>query len=430
MDDRWDRHAQREDNPLPNYPQADGGQRNDTPRTGGASQRDDALQAGRSRPSASGPQHSDTPSMGYRQPSASGPQHSDAPRSGTTYSAGNAAGGGTAAPQTAKHGGGCLKWILIFFGVLALISVFRSCARDAYEKPIRSTVTATPTAEPTPDLFVQSMYLTDLDALRCDNVDIEDRYEVEANTGDTYGHALSGKSPYSEAIYNLSGNYDQLDAVWFISSNYKNTDSDQGLEIYADHVCVYTAPTITRGSLPVNVSVDLTGCNLLTIRFTKGGYAGVLGDVVVYNKINRTPNPNPYRPSVLPVWLTSLDSLAEDHLRANDSTEYANTGDVFAHCITSNYVPFGEETGSIEYYLEGKYATLSGVFCITQTGKNESTTSDFEVYADGEMVYMSGGEMVPGDLPEPFQVDIQHCQKLKIILNGRNTFLGNLRLDP
>lgn len=412
MEDRWDRHTQREDNPLPNAPRTDGGQRSDAPRTGGAPQRDDAPQAGRSRPSASRPQHSDTP------------------RSGTTYSAGNAAGGDTATPQTAKHGGGCLKWILILFGVLALISVFRSCVRDAYEKPIRSTVTATPTAEPTPDLFVQSMYLTDLDALRCDNVDIEDRYEVEANTGDTYGHALSGKSPYSEAIYNLSGNYDQLDAVWFISSNYKNTDSDQGLEIYADNICVYTAPMITRGSLPVNVSVDLTGCNLLTIRFTKGSYAGVLGDVVLYNKINRTPNPNPYQPSVLPIWLTSLDSLTEDHLRANDSTEYANTGDVYAHCITSNYVPFGEETGSIEYYLEGKYATLSGVFCITQTGKNESTTSDFEVYADGEMVYMSGGEMVPGDLPEPFQVDIQHCQKLKIILNGRNTFLGNLRLDP
>ena len=120
MEDRWDRHTQREDNPLPNTPRTDGGQRSDAPRTGGAPQRDDAPQAGRSRPSASGPQHSDTP------------------RSGTTYSAGNAAGGGTATPQTAKHGGGtaapqtakhggCLKWILILFGVLALISVFRSC---------------------------------------------------------------------------------------------------------------------------------------------------------------------------------------------------------------------------------------------------------------------------------------------------------------
>lgn len=411
MEDRWDWHTQREDNPLPNAPRTDGGQRSDAPRTGGAPQRDDAPQAGRSRPSASGPQHSDTP------------------RSGTTYSAGNAAGGGTATPQTAKHGGGCLKWILILFGVLALISVFRSCVRDAYEKPIRSTVTATPTAESTPDLFVQSMYLTDLDALRCDNVDIEDRYEVAANTGDTYGHALSGKSPYSEAIYNLSGNYDQLDAVWFISSNYKNTDSDQGLEIYADNVCVYTAPIITRGSLPVNVSVDLTGCNLLTIRFTKGSYAGVLGDVVLYNKINRTPNPNPYQPSVLPIWLTSLDSLAEDHLRANDSTEYANTGDVFAHCIASNYVPFGEKTGSIEYYLEGKYATLSGVWCVSDDCKNSDTTSFFEVYADDTLVYTSG-EIGQGDLPETFRADIQHCQKLKIILYGWNSFLGNLRLDP
>ncbi len=402
MDDRQNSDFQRDDSPIPdNIPRPDGGQRSDSP------QRDDSPRAGRGQPSAPGPQHGDAP---YSEPACS-------------------AGSGAAAPQTAKYGGGCLKWILILFGVLALISVFRSCARDAYEKPIRSTVTATPTAEPTPDLFVQSMYLTDLDALRCDNVDIENRYDIEANTGDAYGHALSGESPYSEVIYNLSGNYDQLDGVWFISSNYKNTDNDQGLEIYADNVCVYTAPAITRGSLPVNVSVDITGCNLLTIRFTKGSYAGVLGDVVLYNKINRTPNPNPYQPSVLPVWLTSLDSLTEDQVRASSRTAYANTGEVFAHCITISSIPFGEKVGSIEYYLAGKYAALSGVLCVSEDCKNIDTTSYFEIYADGELVYTSP-EMTQGSLPESFQVDIQHCQKLKIVLYGYNSFLGNLRLDP
>lgn len=402
MDDRQNSDFQRDDSPIPdNIPRPDGGQRSDSP------QRDDSPRAGRGQPSAPGPQHGDAP---YSEPACS-------------------AGSGAAAPQTAKHGGGCLKWILILFGVLALISVFRSCARDAYEKPIRSTVTATPTAEPTPDLFVQSMYLTDLDALRCDNVDIENRYDIEANTGDAYGHALSGESPYSEVIYNLSGNYDQLDGVWFISSNYKNTDNDQGLEIYADNVCVYTAPAITRGSLPVNVSVDITGCNLLTIRFTKGSYAGVLGNVVLYNKINRTPNPNPYQPSVLPVWLTSLDSLTEDQVRASGGTAYANTGEVFAHCIIPPYYAFSKDFGSIEYYLSGNYAALSGVLCVSEDCKNIDTTSYFEIYADGELVYTSP-EMTQGSLPESFQVDIQHCQKLKIVLYGYNSFLGNLRLDP
>mgnify|MGYP002727344445 CR=1 FL=1 len=402
MDDRQNSDFQRDDSPIPdNIPRPDGGQRSDSP------QRDDSPRAGRGQPSAPGPQHGDAP---YSEPACS-------------------AGSGAAAPQTAKHGGGCLKWILILFGVLALISVFRSCARDAYEKPIRSTVTATPTAEPTPDLFVQSMYLTDLDALRCDNVDIENRYDIEANTGDAYGHALSGESPYSEVIYNLSGNYDQLDGVWFICSNYKNTDNDQGLEIYADNVCVYTAPAITRGSLPVNVSVDITGCNLLTIRFTKGSYAGVLGDVVLSNKTDRTPNPNPYQPSVLPVWLTSLDSLTEDQVRASSRTAYANTGEVFAHCITISSIPFGEKVGSIEYYLAEKYAALSGVLCVSEDCKNIDTTSFFEVYADDTLVYTSP-EMTQGSLPESFQVDIQHCQKLKIVLYGYNSFLGNLRLDP
>lgn len=386
MDDRQNSDFQRDDSPIPdNIPRPDGGQRSDSP------------------------------------------QHGDAPHSEPACSAGS----GAAAPQTAKHGGCCLKWILIILGALALISIFRGCVRDAHQKPIRSTVTAAPTAEATttPAAYVQSTYLTELDALRCDNVDIENRYDIEANTGNAYGHALSGKSPYSEVIYNLSGNYDQLDGVWFICSNYKNTDNDQGLEIYADNVCVYTAPAITRGSLPVNVSVDITGCNLLTIRFTKGSYAGVLGDVVLSNKTDRTPNPEPYQPSVLPVWLTSLDSLTEDQVRASGGTAYANTGDVFAHCITISSIPFGEKVGSIEYYLAGKYAALSGVLCVSDDCKNIDTTSYFEIYADGELVYTSP-EMTQGSLPESFQVDIQHCQKLKIVLYGYNSFLGNLRLDP
>ena len=404
MDDRQNSDFQRDDSPIPdNIPRPDGGQRSDSP------QRDDSPRAGRD------------------QPSAPGPQHGDAPYSKSACSAGS----GTAAPQTAKHDGGCLKWILIILGALALISIFRGCVRDAYQKPTRSTVTAAPTAEPTPTpaAYVQSTYLTELDALRCDNVDIENRYDIEANTGNAYGHALSGESPYSEVIYNLSGNYDQLDGVWFICSNYKNTDNDQGLEIYADNVCVYTAPAITRGSLPVNESVDITGCNLLTIRFTKGSYAGVLGDVVLSNKTDRTPNPEPYQPSVLPVWLTSLDSLTEDQVRASGGTAYANTGEVFAHCITISSIPFGEKVGSIEYYLAGKYAALSGVLCVSEDCKNIDTTSYFEIYADGEPVYTSP-EMTQGSLPESFQVDIQHCQKLKIVLYGYNSFLGNLRLDP
>lgn len=386
MDDRQNSDFQRDDSPIPdNIPRPDGGQRSDSP------------------------------------------QHGDAPHSEPACSAGS----GAAAPQTAKHGGGCLKWILIILGALALISIFRGCVRDANQKPIRSTVTAAPTAEATttPAAYVQSTYLTELDALRCDNVDIENRYDIEANTGNAYGHALSGKSPYSEVIYNLSGNYDQLDGVWFICSNYKNTDNDQGLEIYADNVCVYTAPAITRGSLPVNVSVDITGCNLLTIRFTKGSYAGVLGDVVLSNKTDRTPNPEPYQPSVLPVWLTSLDSLTEDQVRASGGTAYANTGEVFAHCITISSITFGEKVGSIEYYLAGKYAALSGVLCVSEDCKNIDTASYFEIYADGELVYTSP-EMTHGSLPESFQVDIQHCQKLKIVLYGYNSFLGNLRLDP
>ena len=135
------------------------------------------------------------------------------------------------------------------------------------------------------------------------------------------------------------------------------------------------------------------------------------------------------KPSVLPVWLTSLDSLTEDQVRASGGTAYANTGEVFAHCIIPPYYAFSKDFGSIEYYLSGNYAALSGVLCVSEDCKNIDTTSYFEIYADGELVYTSP-EMTQGSLPESFQVDIQHCQKLKIVLYGYNSFLGNLRLDP
>ena len=102
---------------------------------------------------------------------------------------------------------------------------------------------------------------------------------------------------------------------------------------------------------------------------------------------------------------------------------------MFAHCIIPPYYAFYKDFGSIEYYLAGKYAALSGVLCVSEDCKNIDTTSYFEIYADGELVYTSP-EMTQGSLPESFQVDIQHCQKLKIVLYGYNSFLGNLRLDP
>lgn len=283
------------------------------------------------------------------------------------------------------------------------------------------------TGKTTTEKYVEDVYLTELLCIKKGRVSIDNKSTEKMNTGEEYSHYLYAEGPYEEVFYKLNGDYSRLTAVWAIDSYYKNTESINGMEIYADGELVYTAPMISGGDLPTYIDVDITGCDVLSIMFTKGEGCAILGDVRLSNPDRKIANPATPNPSVLPCWLTDLDYLTDNGVEVCSSNpDKTNTGEIMPHYITGRA---GEE---IEYYLRGQYSAISGFFAIMKYYKNTTQNNSFAIYADDQLVYASPS-ITGGDLPQYFEkIPINNAQKLKIVfLEGDyEAGIANLRLYP
>ena len=274
--------------------------------------------------------------------------------------------------------------------------------------------------------YVQDTWLTELDYVKKGDVTIQDS-TGQTNTGVEYAHYMHSSCPYSEIIYNLNGNYDTLTALWSITYYDRDTDTRNSFEIYADDNLVYTSPTITGGDLPVDVSVDINGCKLLTIMFKDGTGAAELANLWLSNKTERVENKVDDTDQInLPCWLTDLEYFFNDgvEVRANE-VGTANTGDQYSHYI------FGGASSRITYYLNGKYEKLTGLWSLCSSSRDATNKNEFMVYADGKAIYTSP-KITRGDKPVEIEVDIKNCEQLKIVFslgNGEGE-LGNICLFP
>ncbi len=74
----------------------------------------------------------------------------------------------------------------------------------------------------------------------------------------------------------------------------------------------------------------------------------------------------------------------------------------------------------IEYSLEGKYDTFSGLLVLAENQKNEVSEALVEVYADEKLLFTSE-PVVAGVLPQLIDVKISGAKKLKIIMRSPNS---------
>lgn len=330
-----------------------------------------------------------------------------------------------------KSGVALMVGILILIIVIACIanaSRNKKQANTGNDSQIASSVYSkekTTTIDDT--LYVEDAWLTDLDYIKMDNINIRSDSIGRTNTGEEYSHYMFARSPYSEIVYNLNGNYDTLTAIWTICEQNKDTDDNNSFEIYADNELVFESPTITRGDLPVNVNINIKNCNLLTILFKEGTGGAELGDIYLSNKSEKKVNADVYVPQELPCWLTDLEYLTNDGVYINaDSVGKTNTGEQYSH-----YMFARSEGSEIVYYLNGKYTSLSGLWAICEQNKDTDDNNSFEIYADDMLVYLSS-TLTGGDIPEKFNVDINNCEKLRIKFTsgGGAGELSNLRIYP
>lgn len=276
------------------------------------------------------------------------------------------------------------------------------------------------------ETYVEDAWLTDLDYVKKGSVTIKPDSTGQSNTGIEYSHYMFSTSPYSEIVYQLNGDYDTLTALWSICYTNRNTIDNNSFEIYADEVLVYSSPSITGGDIPVDVSVDISGCNLLTILFKEGIGCAELANIRLSTNTNRTPNGTVYEVTNLPCWLTDLDYLTNSEVSVSGSNIGAtNTGDTYSHYMS------GSSGSEIVYYLNGGYSRLTGLWTICQTYKDTNKNNSFEIYADNNLVY-SSPSLTGGDLPVEFEADINNCEKLRIVFTNGNGAgeLGNIRIYP
>lgn len=274
--------------------------------------------------------------------------------------------------------------------------------------------------------YVEDVWLTDLDYVEKGSVTIIADSTGQSNTGTEYAHYMFATSPYSEIVYQLNGNYDTLTALWSICYSNRNTTDNNSFDIYADDQLIYSSPTITGGDIPVDVSVDISGCNLLTIIFKEGSGCAELANIRLSTNTNRTPNETTNNTSMLPLWLTDLDYFTNSGVSVRGSdTGTTNTGDTYSHYM------FGSSGSEIVYYLNGGYSRLTGLWTICQSNRDTTDHNSFEIYADSDLVY-SSPSLTGGDLPVEFETNISNCEKLRIVFtNGDGAGeLGNIRIYP
>lgn len=274
--------------------------------------------------------------------------------------------------------------------------------------------------------YVEDIWLSDLEYLKCDEgVHVSNQSNGKTNTGEEYSHRIYSQQPYSEVSYHLNGQYNRMTALWTIAFSDRDEAYNNSFVVYADEILVYESPTITAGDLPVNVDIDINYCNVLTILFKEGYGAAELGDVLLSSTESMEVPINVMPVPTLSCWLTDLNYLTNnDVIVMPVSPKLTNTGAQYRHFI------YGEAGTSIEYYLQGQYDTLTGMWTIDGFDCNTTSVEAFEVYADDILVYSSPA-LTGGDLPVDVEVNIGNCQKLKIAFTSGNgdAEFANIRLS-
>jgi len=298
--------------------------------------------------------------------------------------------------------------------------------QESQSSPVETKIIDTASTDIPPAITnVPDVWLCDLDYIKKGSVEIQNSKTGTGNTGIEYEHYMYSRKPYSEIVYYLAGKYDKMTAIWSLCYDNRNDDSLNDFDIYADNNLIYSSKTLTAGSLPEDISVDIKGCQILTIMFKSGKGACELGNIRLYGTNDPSGEVIP-PPDILPIWLTDLDYLTVSGVYIRNNEErFNNIGGTYNHGIE------GKAGSEIVYYLNGKYSVVSGIWCLSEYDKNTGNNCQFEIYADDTLVY-SSPSITAGSLPTDFTVEINKCQMLKFVFtDGRGEAeVGNIRLYP
>lgn len=106
--------------------------------------------------------------------------------------------------------------------------------------------------------------------------------ELTDNYGNTYSYAYYSSHGFSQTFETLLNmKYKRFRATLYVPKGCDRTSTTKVI-IKTDEKIVYTSPEITKTSRPVDIDIDITGCNDFQIEVTNGKYLGYIADAGFY----------------------------------------------------------------------------------------------------------------------------------------------------
>lgn len=222
------------------------------------------------------------------------------------------------------------------------------------------------------------------------------------------------------ASFTLDGAYNYLTGTFFTRSN-QNEDYTIELLVYADDELIYCSEPISRKTRSVDLAVDISGCQMLTIAARSYDYSLTStkpGIYLVNPELHKeydgalTPgveiNPN-------------LVSLTDLYIYSNSAEIVAGTvKDSYGNSYKGIYMDLCSYTDYNDYthwdyteFVNDGYRYLSGTF-FTRHNQNADFEVEFLIYADDELVY-SSGTMKRNSKAVDFVVEIGDCDLIKVM---------------
>lgn len=227
------------------------------------------------------------------------------------------------------------------------------------------------------------------------------------------------------ASFTLDGAYNYLTGTFFTRSN-QNEDYTIELLVYADDELIYCSEPISRKTRSVELAVEISGCQMLTIAARSYDYtsSGTNPGIYLINPELHKEYEGELTPGVeidpKLVSLTDLYVYSGGNIYAGsvkDSFNNTYKGIYLDLCSWGDYVGNFDHQDCVEFVNEG-YQYLSGTF-FTRKSQNENFEIEFLIYADDELVY-SSGMINRGTKAIDFVVELGDCDLIKVMSRSRN----------
>ncbi len=254
------------------------------------------------------------------------------------------------------------------------------------------------------------------------------------NPQDPFGNDYS--SPINYAVLRLYHNNKMMSAEYFTDGQYSSisglivphssfgeNDAAVYVQIYEDSELLYTSKEIVRKTDPFAINVNINSAKYLKIVVAiRYGDWNPNSNVLLSDFILTTQNDTSASSTFNNVSLSTLTTF-----NGGFDWNYGHPKDPFGSDYTyaRNYALIylygGRAKTYAEYFLDGKYTTISGSIApYTDFGEN-SYPVVIQIYADDVLVYTSD-EITKKQALINFTVDINHAKYIKIVVTPANNY--------